>query len=246
MKIIGIIPARFASTRFPGKPLIEIDGRSMILRVVDQALICSSLHDVLVATDDQRIFDHVDQAGYKVVMTSSLHPSGTDRCLEAYKTFGSKADAIINIQGDEPFVDPSQIDALANLISKPNVDIATLVKRIDDVETLFNPNKVKAVFSPEGKAIYFSRHAIPYQKSVDQSEWLKNHAYYKHLGLYAYKTAVLEKICELEPSPLEKAESLEQLRWLESGRSIFVAETDIETHAIDTPEDLQNILNNRF
>ncbi|MBX7052233.1 MAG: 3-deoxy-manno-octulosonate cytidylyltransferase [Flavobacteriales bacterium] len=244
MKILGIIPARYASTRFPGKPLVEIDGKTMICRVIEQATACSALTDILVATDDDRIFNHVISLGKKVVMTSPQHPSGTDRCLEAYIKSGLSADAIINIQGDEPFVDPSQIDQLANLISKPHVEIGTLVKRIHDEETLFNPNKVKVVFSPDGKAIYFSRHAIPFQKSRAQHDWLMHHAYFKHIGLYAYKTTTLQAICQLEPSPLEVAESLEQLRWLESGKSIYVAETDIETPAVDTPEDLKHILDN--
>ena len=244
MKIIGIIPARYASTRFPGKPLVEIDGKTMNCRVIEQASACKSLSDVVVATDDERIFNHVQSLGTKVIMTSPDHPSCTDRCLEAFESSGLQAEAIINIQGDEPFVDPSQIDLLATLISRPEVEIGTLVKRISDQETLFNPNKVKVVFSPNGKAIYFSRHAIPFQKSVAQNEWLNQHAYFKHIGLYAYKVETLRNICRLEPSPLEKMESLEQLRWLEAGKSIFVAETDIETPAVDTPEDLKHILDN--
>ncbi|MBL0315659.1 MAG: 3-deoxy-manno-octulosonate cytidylyltransferase [Flavobacteriales bacterium] len=244
MKILGIIPARFASTRFPGKPLVEIDGKSMIRRVVEQATSCNALFGVIVATDDERIFNHVQSFGYQVVMTSPDHPSGTDRCLEAYQKSGLHADAIINIQGDEPFVDPSQIDLLANLISKPEVEIATLAKRISDNASLFNPNKVKVIFSPNGRAIYFSRHAIPYQKNSPQNEWHLHHAYYKHIGLYAYQVSALTSICSLETSPLERAESLEQLRWIESGMSIYVAETDIETPAVDTPEDLKHILDN--
>ncbi len=242
MNILGIIPARYASTRFPGKPLAEIQGMTMIARVIEQAKKCTLLNDVLVATDDQRIFDHVISLSAKVFMTSPDHPSGTDRCLEAYSKSGLQADAIINIQGDEPFVDPQQIDALCHLISKPEVEIATLAKRIDDAEMLFDPNKVKVIFSSNDKAIYFSRHAIPFQKNITPSEWLLHHTYFKHIGLYAYKTNVLEEICKLSPSTLEKAESLEQLRWLENGKSIFVAETLIETPAIDTPEDLQKVL----
>lgn len=242
MNILGIIPARYASTRFPGKPLVEIHGMTMIARVIAQVKKCTSLNDVLVATDDQRIFDHVQSLGTKVFMTSPDHASGTDRCLEALHHSKLQADAIINIQGDEPFVDPQQIEALCQLISKPEVEIATLAKKIDEAQMLFDPNKVKVIFSSNGKAIYFSRQAIPFQKNIPQQDWLSHHNYFKHLGLYAYKTKVLEEICELSPSSLEIAESLEQLRWLEHGKSIFVAETHIETPAIDTPEDLKKVL----
>ncbi len=242
MIIIGIIPARYGSTRFPGKPLAEINGKTMIQRVIEQAEKASLLNDVIVATDDDRIFSHLQSLGKKVVMTSETHPSGTDRCLEALNKSSITADAVINIQGDEPFVAPEQIDALAKLISNKEVEIATLAKKIDTTEALFDPNKVKVAFAKDGRAVYFSRHAIPFQKSIAQTEWLNNHTYYKHIGLYAYKTSVLEQISQLEPSPLELAESLEQLRWLENGKSIFVAETDIETPAIDTPEDLEKVL----
>jgi len=242
MKILGIIPARYASTRFPGKPLVEIHGKTMVQRVIEQAEKSKWLNDVMVATDDERIFSHVESLGKKVVMTSSHHPSGTDRCLEALEKYNINADTVINIQGDEPFVSPPQIDALAVLIAKPDVEIATLAKKINDTETLFDPNKVKVAFAQNGRAIYFSRHAIPFQKAIAQTAWLAYHKYYKHIGLYAYKTNVLKEISRLKPSPLELAESLEQLRWLENGKSIFVAETDIETPAIDTPEDLQKVL----
>lgn len=242
MKIIGIIPARFGSTRFPGKPLAEIHGKTMIQRVIEQAEKSSLLHDVIVATDDERIFLHVQSLGKKVVMTSPYHPSGTDRCLEAHEKSNITADAVINIQGDEPFVSPEQIDALAVLIVKPEVEIATLAKKISDNETLFDANKVKVAFAQDGRAVYFSRHAIPFQKSIPQSQWLSNQDYFKHIGLYAYKTDVLKEISALKPSSLELAESLEQLRWLENGKSIYVAETTIETPAIDTPEDLQKVL----
>ncbi len=242
MIIIGIIPARYGSTRFPGKPLAEINGKTMIQRVIEQAEKSSALSDVIVATDDERIFSHIQSLGKKVVMTSDAHPSGTDRCLEALDKSGVAADAVINIQGDEPFVVPEQIDALATLISKPEVEIATLAKKINDTETLFDPNKVKVAFAKDGRAIYFSRHAIPFQKSIAQNKWLNYHSYYKHIGLYAYKASVLKEISQLEPSSLELAESLEQLRWLENGKSIFVAETTIETPAVDTPEYLAYLL----
>lgn len=242
MKIIGIIPARYGSTRFPGKPLADIHGQSMIMRVWDQAGKSKALSERIVATDDARIFDHLSGQNVRVIMTSPDHPSGTDRCLEALVNSGLDCDAVINIQGDEPFVDPSQIDALAELITHDGVEIATLAKRIDEKSLLFDPNKVKVVFGRDGRAFYFSRQAIPYQKSVDPSEWLDHFSYYKHIGLYAYKTDVLREICLLEPSPLEKAESLEQLRWLENGYRIYVGETHIETPAVDTPEDLRRIL----
>ncbi len=242
MIIIGIIPARYGSTRFPGKPLAQIGDKTMIQRVIEQAEKSTVLSDVIVATDDERIFLHVQSLGKKVVMTSDQHPSGTDRCLEALNKSGIRADAVINIQGDEPFVAPEQIDALAKLISKNEVEIATLAKKIDNDEALFDSNKVKVVFAENGRAVYFSRHAIPFQKSIPQKEWLSKHTYYKHIGLYAYKSHVLKEISALKPSPLELAESLEQLRWLENGKSIFVAETTIETPAIDTPQDLENVL----
>lgn len=242
MKIIGIIPARFGSTRFPGKPLAMIHGKSMIQRVVEQAQKASSLYYLMVATDDQRIYDHVKEFGGNVVMTHADHPSGTDRCLQAFEKTCFGADAVINIQGDEPFVSPLQIDALAELIAKPEVEIATLVKRIHDAETLFDPNRVKVVFDNQGKALYFSRHAIPYQKNQPQENWLLHHHYFKHIGIYAYKSKILQDISEIHPTTLEMAESLEQLRWLQCGKSIYVAQTDIETPTVDTPEDLEKLL----
>ncbi len=242
MKIIGIIPARYGSTRFPGKPLVKIYGKTMIQRVAEQAASSEALESILVATDDERIFSHVKSLGIRVVMTSSDHASGTDRCLEALELSGINADAVINIQGDEPFVHPSLIDLLAGSICRPEVEIATLVKRIHDAEMLLDPNKVKCVFAPSGKALFFSRSAIPHIKGVDQNEWIHHHHFYKHLGLYAYKADVLREICQIKPSLLELAESLEQLRWLEAGKSIFVEETEIETPAIDTPDDLDRII----
>ncbi|MCC6601197.1 MAG: 3-deoxy-manno-octulosonate cytidylyltransferase [Crocinitomicaceae bacterium] len=242
MKIAGIIPARFASTRFPGKPLVDILGKSMIIRVVEQAKKCSDLDCVLVATDDVRIADHVKSHGADAVLTSTAHQSGTDRCNEAVKSISNSVDAVVNIQGDEPFLDPSQISVVAKLIARPEVEIATLAKRIDKKEELRDPNKVKVVFAPSGRAIYFSRHAIPFQKGIEMENWLGHFHYFRHIGLYAYKLPVLEEICALSPSPLEQAESLEQLRWLENGRSIYVAETIIDTPAIDTPQDLQAII----
>jgi 3-deoxy-manno-octulosonate cytidylyltransferase (CMP-KDO synthetase) len=242
MNIVAIIPARYASTRFPGKPLIDIGGKTMIQRVVERVRQCTSVSSILVATDDERIYSHVLELGAKCIMTSAHHPSGTDRCLEAWQLSGIKADAIINVQGDEPFVDPTQIDQLAQLISKDNVQIATLAKKITAVEMLFDPSKVKMVMNDDGAAMYFSRQAIPYNKSNAPEQWLEHHAYYKHIGLYAYKSAALKSICALPPSTLEMAESLEQLRWLQAGYSIEVGITEIETPAIDTPDDLLNVL----
>jgi 3-deoxy-manno-octulosonate cytidylyltransferase (CMP-KDO synthetase) len=242
MNITGIIPARYASSRFPGKPLADIGGISMVMRVVQQARRCARLDEVVVATDDARIFDHVLSNGGKAVMTSPDHPSGTDRCLEALDLLGAPADAVINIQGDEPFVHPDQIATLCALMHRHDAEIATLAKKITDYDTLRDPNKVKVVFGHEGRAIYFSRFPVPYRKNVPEAEWLSAGSHYKHIGLYAYRTEVLRKICRLEPSPLELAESLEQLRWMEAGYRIHVALTDVETPAVDTPEDLQRAL----
>jgi 3-deoxy-manno-octulosonate cytidylyltransferase (CMP-KDO synthetase) len=242
MKILGIIPARFGSTRFPGKPLADIFGKPMILRVVEQAEKASSLSDVVVATDDERIASVVRAAGKNVVMTSSDHPSGTDRCLEALTAWGREVDAVINIQGDEPYVKPEQIDQLAELIGREESDIATLCVKIEDVSWLIDPNKVKLVADDQGSAMYFSRQAIPFVKDLPMEQWLSAHAYFKHLGLYAYKSGVLKNICALPVSSMEKAESLEQLRWLQHGLRIKVGVTHWETPAIDTPADLEKLL----
>jgi 3-deoxy-manno-octulosonate cytidylyltransferase (CMP-KDO synthetase) len=241
MNILAIIPARYASTRFPGKPLIDIGGKTMIQRVTERVQQCSEISDVLVATDDHRIFDHVTALGVRCIMTSSEHPSGTDRCLEAYQLSGIHADAIINVQGDEPFVDVSQLESLAALISKPHVTLATLAKKITDTPTLLDPSKVKVVLNTHMQALYFSRQAIPFVRHAQPMEWIHHHTYYKHLGLYAYKPATLQAICALPPSALELAESLEQLRWLENGYSMDVGLTEIETPSIDTPEDLEHV-----
>jgi 3-deoxy-manno-octulosonate cytidylyltransferase (CMP-KDO synthetase) len=246
MKVLAIIPARYASTRFPGKPLVDIAGKSMIQRVVEKVQECASISQLVVATDDERIFNHVQSFGAHAVMTSSDHPSGTDRCLEAYININSDADCIINVQGDEPFVDAAQLTSLIQLIAKTDVSIATLAKKITDTSALFDPSKVKVVFDNHSRALYFSRHAIPFIRNAEESHWLTMHAYYKHLGLYAYKPEKLKEICALLPSSLEKAESLEQLRWLENGHTIHVAITDIESPAIDTPEDLQAVLKHYF
>jgi 3-deoxy-manno-octulosonate cytidylyltransferase (CMP-KDO synthetase) len=236
MKIIGIIPARYASTRFPGKPLALIGGISMIQRVYEQACKSKSLHAVVVATDNQQIFDHVQTFG-KACMTATTHVSGTDRCYEVLTQQTEHYDYIINIQGDEPFIAPEQINLLASLLDN-KTELATLVKKITEQKFLLNPNVVKAVLNQLGEALYFSRSPIPYWRG-NETEWTTQHAYYKHIGMYAYRADVLEKITQLTVSSLEKAESLEQLRWLENGFRIKVVETTLETIGIDTPDDLE-------
>jgi 3-deoxy-manno-octulosonate cytidylyltransferase (CMP-KDO synthetase) len=246
MKVLAIIPARYASTRFPGKPLVDIAGKSMIQRVVEKVQQCRSISHVIVATDDERIFNHVQDFGAHAVMTSSDHPSGTDRCLETFININSDADCIINVQGDEPFVDPKQLESLIDLIAQPEVTIATLAKKITDAQTLHDAAKVKVVLNAHAQALYFSRQAIPFYRNAENSTWHTLHTYYKHLGLYAYTPEKLKEICALKPSTLEKAESLEQLRWIENGHAIHVAITDIESPAIDTPEDLEAVLARYF
>ncbi len=249
MKVLGVIPARYASTRFPGKPLVDIQGKSMIQRVYEQAMKAKSLSKVIVATDDERIFNHVKSFKGEVMMTSDSHQSGTDRCAEVINQLSSEGfDAVVNIQGDEPFINPSQIDSVVEVLKKEQFMIATLVKRIlvtanemQQEGAINNPNIVKAVFSSEGKALYFSRSPIPYLRDTPTDEWLSKGEFYKHIGLYAYKSAVLKEIALLPPSRLEQLESLEQLRWLENGYAIGIAETDLETIGIDTPEDLLKV-----
>ena len=213
----------------------------MVQRVYEQAQQSSSLNDVLVATDHQEIYDHVKNFGGAVCMTKSEHVSGTDRCREALSLQRKKYDYIINIQGDEPFIQPSQIDLLAGKLDGV-AEIATLVKVLETEEQLFNPNVVKVVLSKTMEALYFSRSPIPYVRNTPQEEWLKKHQFYKHIGMYAYRHDVLERITKLSASSLEKTESLEQLRWLENGFKINVAETSAETIGIDTPDDLQKAL----
>ncbi|MCX6230610.1 MAG: 3-deoxy-manno-octulosonate cytidylyltransferase [Bacteroidetes bacterium] len=243
MNCIGIIPARYASTRFPGKPLAIIDGKSMIQRVYEQVSMAESLIKVIVATDDDRIADHVKSFGANVCMTSEKHNSGTDRCFEVVENLNkSDVDIIINIQGDEPFINPAQIDLLASCFADNSVEIATLIKRIECCEDIFNPNVVKVVKDIHNRAVYFSRSAIPFQRGVAQEKWLeKGMDYYKHIGIYAYRTATLKKIVSLPLSSLEKTESLEQLRWIENGYTIYTATTEFESIAIDTPEDLKKL-----
>jgi 3-deoxy-manno-octulosonate cytidylyltransferase (CMP-KDO synthetase) len=239
MKILGVIPSRFASTRFPGKPLIDIDGKTMIQRVYEQAKKANSLADVVVATDDDRIFNNVKSFGGEAIMTSSSHQSGTDRCAEVSEKFDEKYDVIINIQGDEPFIDPEQIDQLCACFKDEKTDIATLIKKIDIEEDLFNPNRPKVAIDENNFALMFSRNAIPQIPNLEKEEWFKQHTFYRHVGIYGYRSEVLAKISLLPVSPLEKKERLEQLRWLENDYSIKVAETEHSAIAIDSPEDLE-------
>ncbi len=242
MKIIGIIPARYASTRFPGKPLVDIQGKSMIQRVYEQCVKADKLSSVLIATDDQRIYDHVISFGGKAWMTSHEHQSGTDRCAEIIDS--GKAgdwDAVINIQGDEPYIHPEQINLLCEVMQEKGVAIGTLVKKIDAQSELFNHNNVKVVLNNKLDAIYFSRSPIPFNRNFPEDEWLKHSTYYKHIGIYGYKTKTLLEISKLEKTNLEITESLEQLRWIENGYQIKVAVTNLESIAIDTPDDLLKI-----
>jgi 3-deoxy-manno-octulosonate cytidylyltransferase (CMP-KDO synthetase) len=237
MKFIGIIPARYASTRFPGKPLALLGGKPVIQHVYEKAV--SALEDAYVATDDQRIFDVVYGFGGKAVMTRADHKSGTDRIEEAVEKIGTDADVIINIQGDEPFVHPSQLSTLCQLFDHPQTQIGTLGKRFETLEAVMNPNSPKIITDKQGFAIYFSRSVIPFIRGKEQKDWLQQYPFLKHLGLYAYRKEILREITRLPQSPLEKAESLEQLRWIENGYKIRVGITDVETVGIDTPEDLQ-------
>ncbi len=240
MKFLGIIPARYASTRFPAKPLAMLGGKSVIQRVYEQ--VAGVLDDAWVATDDERIEAAVRAFGGQVVMTSVHHKSGTDRCFEACTKIGGGFDVVVNIQGDEPFIQPSQLAAVKACFDDPCTQIATLVKpfTVDDgFEALQNVNSPKVVVDGRMNALYFSRSIIPYQRNADQCDWLKGHTYYKHIGLYAYRTEVLKEITSLPQSSLELAESLEQLRWLENGYRIKVGITQVETIGIDTPQDLE-------
>ena len=237
MKIVGIIPARYGSFRFPGKPLAMIKGKTMIQRVCEQAW-KSKLDDVVVATDDIRIADEVLKFGGKYVMTDPRHQSGTDRCCEALEILEEQYDAVINIQGDEPFIDPQHINLLVDMISRDDTQLASLVKRIDDEEELFGSNKVKVVMDKSGNALYFSRNPIPYMRNVAHEKWLQKGCFFQHLGIYAYKAATLRQIATMQPTALELAESLEQLRWLENGLAIRMAVVEADSLAIDSPADL--------
>ena len=237
MNFTAIIPARYASTRFPGKPLALLGNKPVIQHVYEQA--SSVLSDVWVATDDDRIREAVEKFGGRIVMTRADHKSGTDRIEEAAEKTGTQADVVINIQGDEPFVQPSQIKTLMQLFDNAETQIGTLGKHFENIEAVNNPNSPKIVTDKQGFALYFSRSVIPYIRGAQDNEWLSHFPFLKHLGLYAYRREVLHEITQLPQSSLEIAESLEQLRWLENGYRIRVGLTDVETVGIDTPEDLQ-------
>lgn len=240
MKVIGIIPARYASTRFPGKPLVQIGGKSMIQCVYEQALQSKLLNEVVIATDDERIVQHVVAFGGQVCMTSPYHLSGTDRCAEVVAQYD--CDVVINIQGDEPFIHPEQIDlVIAPFVKNEHIQITTLAKKIEQPEDLFNSNVVKVVFNKKQKAMYFSRSTIPFVRGIESAQWLQQGDFYKHIGLYGFRKNTLLEVAKMEKSRLEGLESLEQLRWLEADYSIFVNITKLETVGIDTPEDLAKI-----
>ena len=240
MPFLGLIPARYASTRFPGKPLVDIAGKSMIQRVFEQAKKCRQLDEVVVATDDERILNHVLEFGGNAIMTSTEHQSGTDRCAEVSLQY-PEFDVIINIQGDEPFIDPEQISKVISCFESPDTQLATLVKKIVSEQELFNPNSPKVIINKNSEAIYFSRLPLPYIRGQEQENWLQLFTFFKHIGIYGYRADILQQVTKLPVSSLEKAESLEQLRWIENGYKIKVAETDLETYAIDTPEDIVNL-----
>jgi 3-deoxy-manno-octulosonate cytidylyltransferase (CMP-KDO synthetase) len=240
MSALGIIPARYASTRLPGKPLVDLGGQTMIQRVVAQAQ-QANLARVVVATDDPRILDHVRGFGGEAILTRADHPSGTDRVWEAFDLLGrpSECKCIVNIQGDEPFIHPAQINALVALFTqRPTPAVATLIKPVLTEEELFSPHLPKVVVNEFGRAMYFSRHPLPYQRQYPTAEWLAHHQYYRHLGLYAYDPETLGQLTLLPPSPLELAESLEQLRWLAAEYPIETVVTELDAFGIDTPEDV--------
>lgn len=239
--IAGIIPARYASTRFPGKPLADINGKSMIQRVYEQAAKSPALAVIAVATDDERIAAHVRSFGGNVLMTAPHHPSGTDRCFEALQQLEGDFNYVINIQGDEPFIDPEQINELAAALQDGTTEIATQMIAVSSYEELADKGEVKITLNTRHEALCFSRNTIPFIKGVDEKEWHLHHTYYRHVGMYAYRTDILAAITKLSVSSLEKAESLEQLRWLENGYKIKCVTTRFESHCIDTPEDLARL-----
>jgi len=240
--VVAVIPARYGSTRFPGKPLVDIRGKSMIQRVWERTQAAPAVGRVVVATDDERIAEHVRAFGGEVMLTRADHRSGTDRCAEVAAQL-PEAEVVLNVQGDEPFVHPEQIELLVQTLREhPDCAVATLAKRIEQAHELFSPHVVKVVFSAQQRALYFSRQPIPYVRQTPSEEWIETTAFYKHLGLYAFQRATLLQLAQLPPSALERAESLEQLRWLESGHSIAVGLTTLDTVGIDTPEDLERLL----
>jgi len=247
MKSIGIIPSRYASTRFPGKPLVTIKGKTMIQRVYEQASKSQKLSKVIVATDDKRIYNHVLSFGGKVLMTDIEHTNGTTRCnqiISLLESADEHFDNVVNIQGDEPYIDPKQIDSVVSLFDSKEVQIGTLAKKIVSNHELFDPNVVKVVFNNSKIAMYFSRHPIPMLRNIENKEWLSNFTFFKHIGIYGFRTDILKEIAVMPVGRLEEAEKLEQLRWLENGISISVETTDIESIAVDTAEDLLKLETN--
>ena len=242
MKILGVIPARFASTRFPGKPLADLLGKSMVHRVYLQCKKSKRLSEIVVATDHQKIFDHVISFGGNACLTSEQHPTGTDRCCEAMHLQKSSFDFVVNIQGDEPFIDPRQIDLLCSSLEN-TTELATLIQPLTTLAQLLSPNEAKVVLNAKKEAMYFSRSPVPFVQKSEQENWLSETTYYRHVGLYAYRQDILKEITRLPVSALEKAESLEQLRWLENGFKIKTVETDAEEGlCIDTPQDLERAI----
>lgn len=241
MTRIAVIPARFASTRFPGKPLVNIAGTSMIQRVYEQVSLVHSLTHVIVATDDERIEAHVKQFGGRVMMTSPEHQSGTDRCAEVAAHFPD-ADIVLNIQGDEPFINPLQIEELVDCFNTPETQIATLIRKIESEEELFNENTPKVVVNNRLQALYFSRQTIPFQRNVAKEEWLQKQVYYKHIGIYGFRAKTLLDITQLPSASLEHAEALEQLRWLQNGYEIQTSVTQYQSFGIDLQEDIEKVL----
>ncbi len=244
MNFIAVIPARYASTRFEGKPLVDILGKPMVVRVYQR--VSEIFEHCVIATDNEKIRMCALEAGCNVVMTSETHQTGTDRCFEALalaeQLFSKTFDVVVNVQGDEPFIHQQQLKDIQSVFNNPSVEIATLIKKFGDNEDIFNPNTPKVLTDSNNRAIYFSRSAIPHLRGIDPSEWHLHHPYYKHIGLYAYRSSTLKEITALNQSTLEKCESLEQLRWLESGYYIKCVETLEETHAIDTPQDLERVI----
>jgi 3-deoxy-manno-octulosonate cytidylyltransferase (CMP-KDO synthetase) len=242
INLLGIIPSRFGSSRFPGKPLIDLNGKSMIERVYEQAKKSKVFSEIIIATDDARIADHAVSFGALVILTSPDHPSGTDRCMEALQKYSGRIrpDFVINIQGDEPLLDPAQLEILAGMLNQ-DTELASLMSPIHNEEIIVDPNTVKVVINNKKEALYFSRSPIPYLRDQSNTEKTKIHPFYKHVGLYAYRVDILQKICKLKPSGLELAESLEQLRWLENGFKIYMGITEKESMSVDTPEDAEKV-----
>ncbi|HTF81284.1 MAG TPA: 3-deoxy-manno-octulosonate cytidylyltransferase [Cytophagales bacterium] len=241
MKVLAIIPARYGSTRFPGKPLVDIAGQTLIQRVYQQCLKATGVHKTIVATDDTRIMEHVLSFGGDAVMTATTHPTGTDRCVEAYQKLGERYDIILNIQGDEPFVAPEQINTLAHIFElNPQAQIGTLAKLITDPDEITDPKEAKVVFNAQNQVLYMSRSPIPYFKDLEISQWNTHHDYFKHIGIYGFRESTLLEISSMKQTKLEKVESLEQLRWLDK-YSMYLGFTDIDTLSIDRPEDLKEV-----